>query len=146
RQAERVVNRRAIDLMMRGLPRDKVEGNLEKLKEGSEPEAERELKMFFILNTVAEEKGITVDEAEVNGEIAMQAINQGQRPETLKKRMEQDGSLNNLYTQMREHKALDALAEDAKIEEFEPSAEETKEHVAAATGEETEGGDEADIT
>ena len=33
-QADRVVNRRAMDLMMRGLPREQIEANIEKLRHG----------------------------------------------------------------------------------------------------------------
>lgn len=140
RQADRVVNRRAVNLLMRGLPRDRVEANIDKLKEGSEAEAERELKLFFMLSRVAEEKSLSVDEDEVNGEIAMQAINNGQRPEAVKRRMEKDGSIQNLYQQMLDNKALDSLAEAAKVEEFEPSAQEAKEVVDGTAAE----ADEAD--
>src|SRR5205823_13890856 len=52
KQVDRVVGRRAVDLMMRGVPRDQVEANIEALRGGAREEAMRELKLFFILQKV----------------------------------------------------------------------------------------------
>jgi hypothetical protein len=59
--------------------------------------------------------------------------------------MAKDGSLTNLYIQMREQKALDKVLEDAQIEEVEMKPEEAKaagEAGAAASG----GGGESSST
>lgn len=116
-QAARVVDRRALDLMMRGMPREQVEQNLEQLKSGAHEEAARELKLFFILQKVAQEQGVDVDEAELNGQIAMLATQRERRPEKLKQEMAADGSLANLYLQLRERKAIDRILQQATIEE-----------------------------
>jgi len=47
----------------------------------------------------------------------MLAVQRGQRPEKLKQTMAKDGTLANLYVQMRENKAVDKLVEKAQIEE-----------------------------
>ena len=141
-QADRVVNRRAMDLMQRGMPRAQIEQNLEQLKQGAEAEAERELKLFFILGKLGEDHAVEVGDDEVNGQIAMAAIQNGQRPESLRQRMEQDGSLANLYVQLREQKTLDKLLESAEVEEVEPTADEASQAVAAATGEASGGEDD----
>ncbi len=122
KQAERVVNRRAVDLMMRGVPRDAVAGNLEKLSGGAKEEAVRELKLFFILQKVAADQKVDVDEAELNGRIAMLAAQRGRRPEKLKQEMSKDGTLANLYVQLREQKAIDKILETAEIEEVDVKA------------------------
>ncbi len=49
RQTDRVVNRRAVDLLMKGIPRERIEQNVEQLRTGAADEAVRELKTFFIL-------------------------------------------------------------------------------------------------
>ena len=117
RQADRVVNRRAMDLMMRGMPREQVEANVERLRHGAKDEAARELKLFFILQKIANDMNVDVDEAELNGRIAMLAAQRGRRPEKMKQEMSKDGSLANLYVQMREQKAIDRLLEQAQVEE-----------------------------
>jgi trigger factor len=119
KQADRIVNRRAVDLMMRGVGRDQIEANIEKLRAGVDEEAARELKLFFILQKLAQDLEIDVDEAELNGRIAMLAAQRGRRPEKVKQDMAKDGSLANLYLQMREQKAIDKVLEGAKIEEVE---------------------------
>jgi trigger factor len=133
KQADRVVNRRAIDLMMRGLSREQIEANIEKLRAGADEEAARELKLFFILQKLAADLGVDVDEAELNGRIAMLAAQRGRRPEKLKQDMAKDGSLANLYLQMREQKALDRVLQDATIEEVD-----VNDQPAAAEGEKKE--------
>jgi len=119
RQADRVVSRRAVDLMMRGMPREQVEQNVEQLRGGAKEEAIRELKLFFVLARIAGEQNIDVSEGELNGQIAMLAAQRGERPEKMKQAMSKDGSLQNLYIQMREQKAIDKILETADVEEFE---------------------------
>ncbi|MBV8781814.1 MAG: hypothetical protein JO353_10490, partial [Phycisphaerae bacterium] len=127
RQADRVVNRRGIDLMMRGMPREQVEANLEKLRTGAKEEAVRELKLFFILAKIADDQNADVDESELNGRVAMLAAQRGARPEKLKQEMSKDGSLQNLYIQLREQKAVDKLLESAQIEEVDLQASKPQE-------------------
>lgn len=126
KQTDRIVSRRAVDLMMRGMPRDQVETNIERLRGGAREEAARELKLFFILQKLATEQSVQVDEAELNGRIAMLAAQNGRRPEKMKQEMAKDGSLANLYVQMREQKAIDQVLEKAKIEEVDVEAEQAK--------------------
>ena len=126
KQTDRIISRRAVDLMMRGMPREQVEANIERLRGGAKEEAARELKLFFILQKLATEQNVDVDEAELNGRIAMLAAQEDKRPEKLKQDMSKDGSLANLYVQMREQKAIDQVLEKAKIEEVDVDAEQQK--------------------
>jgi len=126
KQTERVVNRRAVSLMTRGMSQDQVVSNLEKLKEGAVEEGARELKLFFILQKLAQDQGVDVDEAELNGRIAMMAAQRGERPEKMKQEMNKDGSLMNLYIQTREQKAVDNVIKGAEIEEVELAKPEEK--------------------
>jgi trigger factor len=122
-----VVQRRAMDLMMRGVPREQIAGSLERLQSGAKDEAVRELKLFFILQKIANDQNVDVDEQELNGRIAMLAAQRGVRPEKLKQEMSKDGTLANLYIQMREQKAVDKILETAQIEDVDVLAEKQKE-------------------
>jgi trigger factor len=122
RQADRIVNRRAVDLMMRGTPRDQIDANIEKLRHGARDEAIRELKLFFILQKVANDQNVDVPEGELNGRVAMIAAQRGLRPEKLKQQMSKDGTLSDMYVQMREQKAVDKLLENAQIEDIDLQA------------------------
>lgn len=126
RQADRVVQRRATDLAMRGVPQAEIEANIEKIKSGAEEAAIRELKMFFILERLAEKFGVEVDETELNGQIATIAAQYGERPEKLKQQFAKDGTLMNMYLKLRENLALDEVLKSAKIEEIEVAKPEEK--------------------
>jgi trigger factor len=117
RQADRVVSRRSVDLMMRGMSAAEVEANVERLRGSAREEAVRELKLFFVLQKIAGIYNVDIDEAELNGRIAMIAAQNDQRPEKLKQQMASDGSLTNLYIQMREQRAIDKILETAQIED-----------------------------
>ncbi len=127
RQTQRVVQRRATDLMSRGVPQAQIEANIEKLKTGAEEAAVRELKMYFILERLSEQLEIEVDEAELNGQVAMMAAQYGERPEKMKQQLSKDGTLANMYLKLRENRALDKVIESAKIEDVDlPKPEEAK--------------------
>ncbi|HSI34088.1 MAG TPA: trigger factor [Tepidisphaeraceae bacterium] len=132
KQTDRVVQRRYVDLLMRGMPREQIDANVERLGAGAADEASRELKLFFILQKLSADQGVDVDEAELNGRIAMLAVQKGRRPEKLKAEMAKDGSLSNLYLQLREQKALDKVIEGAQVEEVDMSAQQAQD--AAAPG------------
>lgn len=117
RQEQRIISRRAIDLTMRGMPVDQIEANIERLRRGAKDEAVRELKLFFILEKIAADQNVDVSEAELNGQVAMLAIQQGQRPEKFRQKLAKDGTLSNMYVQMREQKAIDEILKSAEIEE-----------------------------
>jgi trigger factor len=115
RQSQRIVNRRAVDLLMRGMPEDVIRSNVEKLQVGAKEEAARELKLFFILQKIANDFEVDVTEGELNGTIATIAAQRGERPEKLKSQMAKDGTLQNLYIQMREQAAVDKIIESAEV-------------------------------
>jgi trigger factor len=122
RQADRVLKRRRIEFLMRGMPEDQADARIEALKETVKDEAVRDLKLFFILQKIAGDFNVDVNEAELNGRIALLAAQSGKRPEKLKQEMSADGSLLSMYVQMREQKAIDKVLETAKIEEVDLDA------------------------
>lgn len=126
RQAQRVTQRRATSLLRRGVPEEQIRDNIGKLVEGAKDEGIREMKLFFALQKVANDRNIDVDENELNGQVAMIAIQSGQRPEKLKQQMSSNGQLAELYVQLREQKAIDAILGEVKIEEVDPPAAEEK--------------------
>jgi trigger factor len=123
KQEQRIIQRRAMDLMMRGIPREQIGANIERLQTGAKDEAVRELKLFFILQKIANDANVDVEEAELNGRIAMLAAQRGVRPEKLKTEMAKDGTLAELYIQLREQKAVDTIIKDAEIEDVDVVAE-----------------------
>lgn len=126
RQADRVVSRRVTDLIMRGVSEQQLRANVERIKAGAADQAKAELKLFFVLNKIAQDNGIEVDEAEVNGHIAQMAIMTDRRPEKLKQELASRGQLQDLFLFLREKKTLDKILEGVKIEEVKIEGQDAK--------------------
>ncbi len=116
-QATMVLQRQYSNLIMRGLSREQVDEQLEQLQAGSEQQAERQLKTFFIMDKVAEKLDISVTEEEINGNIAQLAMQRQQRPEKMREQMARDGSLAQFSLEVRQNKCIAKLLETAKVTE-----------------------------
>ncbi len=116
-QAQRILSRRRMELMYQGVGEQDIEEQLAELRAASADQAQRDLKLMFILEKVAEQYGVQVNEAEVNGQIAAMAAQQGRRPEKMRQEMARSGQMDQLYLQLRESKAIDALLDKAEVED-----------------------------
>lgn len=138
-QATSILQRQYANLLSRGLGREQLDEQMEKLKASSDQQAEEQLKTFFIMDKVAEKFEISVSEEEINGHIAQLAIQQGQRPEQMREQMARDGSLSQFSMQVREDKCIDKILQSAKITEVKAKKEAKKvektEKTAAKTAE-----------
>ena len=130
RQAERNLQRQALDMRYRGIDQTIIEQRLAELRSQSQDAAKRELKLFFVLARIAKELEIQVSDQEIAGHIAMMAQQRGERPDKLRDQLVKSGQVNLIAQQIREHKALDAILEKAKIEEL--PVEEYNKHVKDA--------------
>lgn len=122
-QAVSLFYRQYVNLMMQGIPREQIDEHIEQLKASSEQQAQQQLKVFFIMDKVADKLGIETTEEEINGYIARLAIQGKVRPERLKEEMQRDGSLAQFKQLVREQKCVAKLLETAKITEVEAKAE-----------------------
>jgi trigger factor len=119
-QTTTVLQRQYTNLILRGLSREQIAENMEQLRAGSEERAKEQLKIFFIMDKIADELKIEVNEEEVNGYIANLAIQRKQRPERMREEMTRDGSLEQFKLEVRQRKCIDKILETAKITEKKP--------------------------
>jgi len=117
RQTERNLQRQKLEMLYRGMSEEDVEQKLAELRTESAEAAQRQLAEFFILDAAAKKLEVEVQENEVNGRIAMLAMQQNRRPEKLRQEMRRRGELENLYLQIREQKTLDKVLESATVTE-----------------------------
>ncbi len=125
-QSARLLQRQYINMMMQGMDREKIEQQMEQLRTSSEEQAIEQLKMFFIMDKVADELKVEVDESEVNNYIAQVAAQRGRRPEKMREDMIKDGSLAQFTLQVREDKCIQQLLEKADIKEVEAKSKTPK--------------------
>ncbi|XAL99918.1 trigger factor [Phycisphaeraceae bacterium D3-23] len=119
RQTERVLQRQQMDMMYRGTPATEIDEKIAELRTESEDAAQRQLKQFFILDKASKDLDVDVDEQELNGRIAMMAMQSGRRPEKVRQEMMQQGQIEQLYLQIREQKTLDKIIDQATVTEVE---------------------------
>jgi trigger factor len=133
-QASRLLDRRRVELMYRGVDEHQIEEHMAELRRASSDAAVRELKLFFVLNTIAEKNQIGVSDAEINGRIAQMAYEQNVRPEKLRQAIIQRNQVGMIYQQIREHKAMDSILGTANVTEVsgEDFAKEMKAQADAA--------------
>jgi len=130
RQAERILQRRAMEMMYQGASQQDIEDAMAELRTSSAEAAARELKLFFILDKYAEKYDVDVSEGEVNGRIAQVAVQQGRRPEKMRQEMARSGRLEQMFIQLREQKAIEKILEEADVTEVEPNEAEKKDEDA----------------
>jgi len=104
-------------LRQRGAPAEEIEKHVEELRNASEEVAARNLKIFFILDRIAEKEKIFVTEDEMESRIAAMASSSGVSPQRMRAQIEQEGPLAELRAGLRENKVVDFLLQNAKIEE-----------------------------
>lgn len=121
-QAARNLERQRMELMYRGMQPTEIEQKMAELRNESTEQANVSLKQLFILNKVAEQLDVQIEEPEINAQIVRFAMEQGKRPEQLRDELIKNGQIQTLVQQVREHKAIDAVLADAEVEEV--SAEE----------------------
>lgn len=118
RQAERRLQRARLELMYRGMDPMSVEHRVAEMRSSSKEAAQRELKLFFILDKVATENNVGVTEGEVNGRIAQMAYERGERPDKMRSDLIENRQIGFVVQQIREHKAMDQLLNKAKVEDI----------------------------
>lgn len=117
RQTARALSRRRMQLASEGTPEEEIEQRLAEMRAETQEDAHRQLKLFFILEKLAKELDVEVNEAEINGRIAAIARQYRRRPEKVRQEMHKAGHLEQLYLQIRDDKTLDSLLEKATIQE-----------------------------
>ena len=100
---------------MRGVSKEEIEKGREKMYEDAAVPAERRVRATLILEAIADKEGMSVSEEEVNNEIKRIAERNKIEPGEARRRMVENGSLENLKDILREEKTVDFLLENAKV-------------------------------
>jgi len=119
-QAARNLQRRRMELMYQGVDPETIEEKLAEVREASNEVATRELKLFFILDKLANEHNVNITEQDVGGAIIQMAMARGVEPSQLRKELMESGQVQAVAQQVREHKTLDTVLDKAKVIEVDP--------------------------
>jgi trigger factor len=100
------------------VPHDALHEQLARWQEEWRPQAEREVRETLLLEAVAREQGLEVDDAELEARLAAVAERQGADPKQVRRAYEERGLLEGLRGQLLEEKALAWLCAESKVEEI----------------------------
>lgn len=117
RQTERTAARRAVELQRQGVPLAEIEKHADELRTSAQQEAVRDLKLFFVLEEIAEKLEIEVSEEEINGQIASIARSYNRRFDRVRDELARNNGITMLYLEIRDDKCIDQLLEKAAVTE-----------------------------
>ena len=122
-QAQRIAQRQYSQLLMQNTKSDVIKEKMQNLQASSQEQATEQMKLFFIMDKLADKLEVEVSPEEINGHIAQIAIQQGRRPEKMREELARNGSLAQFTLQIREQKCIEKMLETAKITEVEATEE-----------------------
>ncbi|MCX5887562.1 MAG: trigger factor [Proteobacteria bacterium] len=103
------------DLSFQGLSLEKLRISPDELREKYREKAERRVRASLLLEAISKQEGITVQEDEIEERLKLIADRTHQEVEKIKAYYQREKRIESLTTQLLEEKALDFLAEKAKI-------------------------------
>ena len=117
-QAERDLQRLRTELQTSGtMTLEEVEAEVAKVRSGTAEESKNRLKTFFLLSKLAEHFHVTVNDMEINARIAEIAMQNGVRPDEMRKKLESQGQLSQIEAVVREDKAADQLVAACSVKD-----------------------------
>ena len=122
-QSVSILQRQYTNMLMQGMGKEQVDEQMDQLKASSEEQAAEQLKMYFIMDKLADKFEVEVTEEEINGQIAYAAAMRGRRPEKMREELARDGSLAQMTLQIREQKCIEKILEKASVKDVKKVAE-----------------------
>ncbi len=119
RQTDRSVARRMIDLLQRGVPQVEIERALDEMRTKAHDQTIRDLKLFFVLEKLAADRKIDINEEELNMAISDIARQSGKRFDRVRDELSKGDGIAMLYLRLRDEKVLEEILTDAEVTEGE---------------------------
>ena len=136
RQSARELDRAVMELRRSGFSEAEIRARENQLRQNSAASTATALKEHFILERVAEEEKIDVDEGDYEKEIFLMAMQSGESPRRVRAQLEKRGLMDVLRNQIIERKVLELVQSEAKFkdEPYEPQTMDTEAISMAAGG------------
>ncbi|MFQ5590222.1 MAG: trigger factor [Phycisphaerae bacterium] len=125
RQVERSITRRKLVMMQTGIPEAEIDKSMDEMRAKAHDQVLWDLKVFFILERIAEERDITVSEERLNSAIAQIAQQANKRFDRVRDELSKSDGLLTLYLQLRDEQILDSLVDEAEITEHKVTKKKT---------------------
>ncbi|MBD3380274.1 MAG: trigger factor [Candidatus Omnitrophica bacterium] len=117
RQLKVLMEKAENELLQKGVGKEAIGAHKDKLEKQLRVEAENKVKLYFILEGIAEKEKISVSEEDVDGWLGNLSAAYNKDFEEIKKYYEEHDLIAGLREQLREEKTLDFLLDEAVISE-----------------------------
>jgi trigger factor len=131
RQARRALARRMMEMRQSGMSDEEIRGQQRLLEQNTLQSTAIALKEHFVLQKIAEEEKIEVNDDELNAVIEAMADQRGESPRRVRAQLEKDDLLEPLAIEVIERKVLDLILDHAEYEDVQ-----AEQAAAVATSEE----------
>jgi len=136
RQSARELERAVLELRRSGFSEAEIRARENMLRQNSAASTATALKEHFILERIAEDEKIDVEEGDYDKEIFLIAAQSGESPRRVRAQLEKRGLMDVLRNQIIERKVLELVQKEAKFndEKFKPEKSDTEAIAIAAGG------------
>jgi trigger factor len=131
RQARKALARKIMDMRATGIPEEEIVARQRLLQQDTLRSTALALKEHFVMQKIAEEEKLDVDEDDINDEIERIAVQNEEPPRRVRARLEKEDLLDALAAEIIERKALDLVLEHAEYDDV-PIDKKAQEKPAAA--------------
>ncbi len=136
RQSARELERAVMELRRSGFSEAEIRARENMLRQNSTASTATALKEHFILERIAEEEKLDVEEGDYDKEIFLIAAQSGESPRRVRAQLEKRGLMDVLRNQIIERKVLELVQSEAKFkdEPYQPEKSDTEAISIAAGG------------
>lgn len=131
KQVENALRREVLEMQQAGFTRQQIQARENELRQNAVSNTQQALKEHFVLDKIANKEKIEVTNQEIEMEIALMAMQQGESARKMRAKLVRSGMIDNLEAQIRERKAVDVILEKAQFVEVSMETEDEGEQVEA---------------
>jgi trigger factor len=117
RQARRAISRKMMEMRGSGMSEDEIASRIRLLQQDILQSTAQGLKEHFVLQKIAENEKIDINEDDINDEVDRIASQYNESPRRIRARLEKDDMMEALAAELIERKALDRILETATYED-----------------------------
>jgi trigger factor len=131
RQVENALRREMLEMQQAGFTIADIRARENHIRQNALTSTRQALKEHFVLDKIATKEEIEVSRQDMDQEIMLMAMQQGESPRRLRARLLKSGLIENLEAQLRERKAIDFILSKAEYVDVPPQPEEPVDRVEA---------------
>ena len=117
RQTQELVNQLKMNRVIQGEKKDELESKQKELDVEARKEAVSRVKSSFILEEIAEQENIQVEQKDLDRRIAEIAQRSGKSEDEIRQYLDRQNLIPGLKAELRERKVIEFLLSEAKVEE-----------------------------